>query len=75
MASARFPEASHASSRGWRRGPGLAPALVSGHSLRAGLATSAALAGHSNRAIMAQGQWKSRTMVDGYVRTADAWLL
>ena len=52
---------------------GLASALVSGHSLRAGLATSAALAGHSDRAIMAQGRWKSRTMVDRYVRTADAW--
>jgi len=52
---------------------GLAPALVSGHSLRAGLATSAALAGRSDRAIMAQGRWKSRTMVDRYVRTADAW--
>jgi site-specific recombinase XerC len=52
---------------------GLAPALVSGHSLRAGLATTAALAGRSDRAIMAQGRWKSRTMVDRYVRTADAW--
>lgn len=52
---------------------GIAPALVSGHSLRAGLATTAALAGRSDRAIMAQGRWKSRTMVDRYVRTADAW--
>jgi site-specific recombinase XerC len=52
---------------------GLAPARVSGHSLRAGLATTAALAGRSDRAIMAQGRWKSRTMVDRYVRTADAW--
>ena len=52
---------------------GLASALVSGHSLRAGLATTAALAGRSDRAIMAQGRWKSRTMVDRYVRTADAW--
>lgn len=52
---------------------GLAPALVSGHSLRAGLATTAALSGRSDRAIMAQGRWKSRTMVDRYVRSADAW--
>ena len=52
---------------------GIASALVSGHSLRAGLATSAALAGRSDRAIMAQGRWKSRTMVDRYVRIADAW--
>ncbi len=49
------------------------PTKVSGHSLRAGLATTAALAGRSDRAIMAQGRWKSRTMVDRYVRTADAW--
>jgi integrase len=52
---------------------GIAPAFVSGHSLRAGLATTAALAGRSDRAIMTQGRWKSRTMVDRYVRTADAW--
>lgn len=52
---------------------GLASALVSGHSLRAGLATTAALAGRSDRAIMLQGRWKSRAMVDRYVRTADAW--
>jgi site-specific recombinase XerC len=52
---------------------GISPMLVSGHSLRAGLATTAALAGRSDRAIMAQGRWKSRTMVDRYVRTADAW--
>jgi len=52
---------------------GIASALVSGHSLRAGLATTAALAGRSDRAIMLQGRWKSRTMVDRYVRTADAW--
>ena len=52
---------------------GLASVLVSGHSLRAGLATTAALAGRSDRAIMLQGRWKSRTMVDRYVRTADAW--
>lgn len=52
---------------------GIASTLVSGHSLRAGLATTAALAGRSDRAIMAQGRWKSRTMVDRYVRTADAW--
>lgn len=52
---------------------GIASAQVSGHSLRAGLATTAALAGRSDRAIMLQGRWKSRTMVDRYVRTADVW--
>lgn len=53
--------------------PSAGSAMVSGHSLRAGLATTAALAGRSDRAIMLQGRWKSRTMVDRYVRTADAW--
>ncbi len=52
---------------------GLEASLVSGHSLRAGLATTAALAGKSDRAIMAQGRWRSRAMMDRYVRTADVW--
>lgn len=52
---------------------GIEASLVSGHSLRAGLATTAALAGKSDRAIMAQGRWRSRAMMDRYVRTADAW--
>lgn len=52
---------------------GLDATLVSGHSLRAGLATSAALAGKSDRAIMAQGRWRSRAMMDRYVRSADQW--
>jgi site-specific recombinase XerD len=52
---------------------GLDPQPFSGHSLRSGLATSAALAGKSDRAIMAQGRWKGRAMVDRYVRAADAW--
>ncbi len=52
---------------------GLDATHVSGHSLRAGLATTAALAGKSDRAIMAQGRWRSRTMMDRYVRTADQW--
>jgi integrase len=47
---------------------GLDAARYSGHSLRAGLATSAARAGRSDRAIMAQGRWSSRAMVDRYVR-------
>lgn len=52
---------------------GIEPRQVSGHSLRAGLATTAALAGKSDRAIMKQGRWRSRTMMDRYVRMADAW--
>lgn len=52
---------------------GVDPSLVSGNSLRAGMATSAALSGRSDRAIMAQGRWASRMMVDRYVRPADGW--
>lgn len=52
-------------------GAGLDPAVYSGHSLRAGLATSAARAGKPDRAIMAQGRWRSRSMVDRYVREAS----
>ncbi len=51
-------------------GAGLDPAKYSGHSLRAGLATTAAKAGKSDRSIMRQGRWSSRTMVDRYVREA-----
>lgn len=52
---------------------GLDASTFSGHSLRAGLATSAALAGRSDRSIMAQTGHRSRAMVDRYVRAADAW--
>lgn len=52
---------------------GLDPSGFSGHSLRAGLATSAALAGRSDRSIMGQTRHRSRAMVDRYVRTADRW--
>ncbi len=52
---------------------GLDPSQFSGHSLRAGLATSAAMAGRSDRSIMAQTGHKSRAMVDRYVRAADRW--
>lgn len=49
---------------------GLDARRYSGHSLRAGLATTAARAGKSDRRIMAQGRWSSRRMVDRYVREA-----
>ena len=52
---------------------GLDASTYSGHSLRAGLATSAALAGKGDRAIMAQTGHKSRAMVDRYVRGAERW--
>jgi integrase len=41
-----------------------------GHSLRAGLATSAAKRGTDDREIMKQGRWASRVMLDRYVRDA-----
>ena len=47
---------------------GLDPTRYAGHSLRAGLATSAAAVGASERAIMAQGGWKSVTMARRYIR-------
>ena len=42
-----------------------------GHSLRAGLATSAAAGGASERAIMAQTGHRSTDMVRRYIRTAN----
>jgi integrase len=47
---------------------GLEAAKYAGHSLRAGLATSAAMAGVSERAIMAQTGHKSTAMVRRYIR-------
>ena len=42
-----------------------------GHSLRAGLATTAAKAGKSERAIMRQTGHRSVAMVSRYIRDAD----
>lgn len=50
---------------------GLDAAIYSGHSLRSGLATSAAIAGKGTRAIMRQGRWKSERICAGYIRTVD----
>ena len=47
---------------------GLDPKKYGGHSLRAGLATAAARAGRSERAIMAQTGHRSVTMVRKYIR-------
>lgn len=52
---------------------GLDPERYSGHSLRAGLATSAALAGASLEQVMRQTRHKSITEARGYVRVADRW--
>ncbi len=50
------------------RAAGLDPAKYAGHSLRAGLATSAAAAGVSERAIMAQTGHRSVTIARRYIR-------
>jgi integrase len=50
---------------------GLDPSQFSGHSLRAGLATAAAKAGKSERAIMKQTGHRSVAMVRRYIRDAD----
>ncbi len=50
---------------------GLDPTRYAGHSLRAGLATAAAAAGKSERAIMAQTGHKSIPMVRRYIREGD----
>jgi len=50
---------------------GLEVDRFSGHSLRAGLVTSAAIAGASERAIMAQTGHRSSAMVRRYVRDAN----
>jgi integrase len=50
---------------------GLDPERFAGHSLCAGLATSAAAAGASERAIMAQTGHRSVTMVRRYIRDGE----
>ena len=47
---------------------GLDPARYAGHSLRAGLATSAAAAGAAERVIMSQTGHQSADMVRRYIR-------
>ncbi|SFV09306.1 site-specific integrase [Alicyclobacillus macrosporangiidus] len=52
---------------------GLDPRKYAGHSLRAGLATSAAMAGVSERAIMAQTGHRSVMMVRRYIRDGNVF--
>ena len=47
---------------------GLDPTRYAGHSVRAGLATAAAIGGASERSIMNQTGHKSVTMVRRYIR-------
>jgi len=53
---------------------GLDPDPLAGHSLRAGLATAAAAAGVSERAIMAQTGHRSVTMLRKYIREGSLFL-
>ena len=55
----------------WAAAVGLAAEEFAGHSLRAGLATSAAIAGKSERAIMIQTGHRSTTTVRRYIRDAN----
>ena len=50
---------------------GLDPLKYSGHSLRSGLATSAAINGASERSIMAQTGHRSVAMVRRYIRDGN----
>jgi integrase len=50
---------------------GLDPAKYAGHSLRAGHATAAAIAGASERSIMAQTGHRSVQMVRRYIRDGN----
>lgn len=52
---------------------GLDPGSFSGHSLRAGLATSAALAGADLKDIMAQTRHRSHDIALRYIRRAEVW--
>ena len=52
---------------------GLDPARYSGHSLRAGLATSAAIAGAGLTSIMKQTRHKSVDVAKTYIRDTDLW--
>ncbi|WP_046470566.1 site-specific integrase [Allosalinactinospora lopnorensis] len=55
----------------YARRAGLDPSDFSGHSLRSGFATQAALGGAGDREIMRQGRWSNPRTVHGYIRTAN----
>jgi integrase len=59
--------------KGRARRAGLDPERISGHSLRAGLATSAAIAGVAERVIQQTTGHKSSTVLRRYIRGADMW--
>lgn len=53
---------------------GLDERLYSGHSLRSGLATTAAMSGKSERSIMAQTRHRSEAMVRKYIRMGSLFV-
>lgn len=55
----------------WAEAVGLDPEVFAGHSLRAGLATSAAAAGASERAIADQTGHKSMAVLRRYIRDGE----
>jgi integrase len=50
------------------------PGDFAGHSLRAGIATTAAHAGRSEASIMRHGRWKSIQVARRYIRHGSRWL-
>jgi site-specific recombinase XerD len=58
----------------WAEAAGIESSRVAGHSLRAGLATSAAAAGVPERAIMAQTGHRSVTTLRKYIRSGSLFL-
>ena len=58
----------------WARAAGFQTAGLAGHSLRSGLATSAAAAGVPERAIMAQTGHRSLTTLRKYIRSGSLFL-
>jgi integrase len=52
---------------------GFDPSVFGGHSLRAGLATQAAMSGKPDRVIMDQGRWKDRRTLEKYIREGTAF--
>jgi len=50
---------------------GLDAASYAGHSLRAGLCSSAAQAGKTDRSIQRQGRWRSQVQLQTYIRDAN----
>jgi len=52
---------------------GIDASRLSGHSLRRGLATTAALAGVPDRLIQGAGRWKSPAMVTRYTKSANVF--